>query len=42
MTCLVGQDSRMPQLRAYTLGFRDSLAGQSPSREKDLQFFQKI
>ena len=38
-TCLVGQASRMPLSRAYTEGFRDSLASQSPSCEKDLEFF---
>ena len=36
------QASCMPQSRAYTEGFRDSLAGQSPSCEKDLEFFSKI
>ena len=38
-TCLMGQASRMPQSQAYTEGFRDSLAGQSPCLEKDLEFF---
>ena len=32
----------MPQLCAYSEGFRNSLVGQSPSREKDLEFFQKF
>ena len=41
-TCLMGQASCMPQSRAYTEGFRYSLAGQSPSREKDLEYFSKI
>ena len=40
-TCLVGQASRMPQSRAFTKGFHDSLAGQSPSCEKDLEIFPK-
>ena len=34
VTCLVGQASCMLQSRAYTEGFRDSFAGQSPSHEK--------
>ena len=38
---VAGQASCMPQLRAYIEGFRDSLASQSPSREKDLEKFQK-
>ena len=38
----MSQASRMPQLQAYTRGFRDSLAGQSPSHEKDLEIFSKI
>ena len=42
VTCLVGQASHMPQSRACTEGFRDSLAGHSPSREKDLEFLKKI
>ena len=29
-----------PQSRSYTKGFCDSLAGQSPSHEKDLEIFQ--
>ena len=29
----------MPQSRAYTKGFRDSLVGQSPSCEKNLEIF---
>ena len=37
----MGQASRMPQSRAHTEGFRDSLVGQSLSREKDLEKFQK-
>ena len=41
-TCLAGQASRMPQSRAYTEGFHDSLAGQGPSHEKDLEIFSKI
>ena len=41
-TCVTGQASCMPQSRAYSEGFRDSLAGQSPSREKDLELFAKI
>ena len=41
-TCLAGQASRMPQSQAYIEGSRDSMAGQSPSREKDLEFFQKF
>ena len=31
-----------PQSRAYTEVFRDSLAGQSPSRKKDLENFSKF
>ena len=31
----------MPQLQAYTEGFCDSLASQSPSRENDLENFSK-
>ena len=31
-----------PQSWAYSVGFRNSLAGQSPSREKDLENFSKI
>ena len=38
-TCLAGQASRIPQSRAYIEGFRDSLASQSPSHEKDLDLF---
>ena len=41
-TCLAGQASCMPQSWACTEGFCDSLAGQSPSREKDLEIFSKI
>ena len=41
-TCLAGQAIRMPQPRAYAEGFHDSLAGQSPSREKDLENISKI
>ena len=41
-TCLAGQASRMPQSRAYTEGFHDSLAGQGPSHKKDLEIFSKI
>ena len=41
-TCLTDQASHMPQLWACTEGFCDSLAGQSPSREKDLEIFSKI
>ena len=37
----MGQASCMPQSRAYTEGFCYSLAGQSPSREKDLEKFLK-
>ena len=40
-TCLAGQANRMPQSRAHTEGFRDSLVGQSLSHEKDLEKFQK-
>ena len=36
---VAGQASRMPESRAYTEGFRDSLASQCPSRKKDLNFF---
>ena len=42
VTCLAGQSSRMPQLQAYIEGICDSLAGQSPNREKDLEYFAKI
>ena len=38
----MGQASRMLQSRAYTEGFCNSLAGHSPSREKDLEFSQKF
>ena len=31
-----------PQSRAYTIGFRDSLASQSSSHKKDLENFSKI
>ena len=41
-TCLAGQASHMPQLQAYIEGSRDSMASQSPSREKDLEKFSKI
>ena len=41
-TCLAGQASRIPQSRAYSEGFRDSLAGQSPTCENDLEYFAKI
>ena len=41
-TCLMGQASRMPQSRAYTECFRDSLAGQSPNRKKEIENFSKI
>ena len=41
-TCLAGQASCMPQSWACTEGFCDSLAGQSPSRGKDLEIFSKI
>ena len=41
VTCLVGQASHMPQSRAYIEGCHDSLAGQSPNHEKDLEFFFK-
>ena len=39
---VAGQASRMPRSQAYIEGFRDSLASQCPSREKDLEFFPKI
>ena len=39
---VAGQASCMPQLRAYIEGFRDSLAGQCPSHEKDLENFPKF
>ena len=39
---VASQASRMPQLRAYTKGLCDSLAGQCPSREKDLENFPKF
>ena len=42
VTCLAGQANRLPQLRAYTEDFHDLLAGQCPSRKKDLEFFQKF
>ena len=37
---VVSQASRMPQLRACSEGFRNSLAGQSPSRKKLRKFFK--
>ena len=39
---VVGQSNRMPQSRAHTEAFHDSLADQSPSREKYLENFSKI
>ena len=42
MTCLTGQASRMPQLQAYSEAPDNSVAGQNPSHEKDLEFFSKI
>ena len=42
VTCLVSQANCMPQSRAYTEGFRDSLAGQCPSRKKNLKISPKI
>ena len=39
---VVGWSSRMPQSRAHTEIFRDSLTGQCPSREKYLEYFSKI
>ena len=38
---ITGLASRMPQLRACSEGFHDSLAGQSPSHEKYLENFSK-
>ena len=38
-TCLKGQASRMPQLRAYIEGFCNLLVGQCPSRERSLEIF---
>ena len=42
VTCPAGQANRLPQSRAYIEDFHDLLAGQCPSREKDLEFFQKF
>ena len=39
---VVGWSSRMPQSRAHTEIFRDSLVGQCPSRKKYLEKFSKI
>ena len=39
---VAGWSSRMPQSRAHTEIFRDSLAGQCPSREKYLEYFSKF
>ena len=42
VTCLTGQASHMPQSQAYIEDFHDSLVGQGPSHEKDLENFSKI
>ena len=39
---ITGWSSHMPQLRAYTEIFRNSMAGQCPSREKYLEYFSKF
>ena len=39
---VAGWSSCMPQSRAYTYIFRDSLVGQCPSREKYLEYFSKF
>ena len=39
---VAGQASHMPQSQAYIEDFRDSLVGQGPSHEKDLEIFSKI
>ena len=39
---IVGLSSSMPQSRAHTEIFHDSLAGQCPNREKYLEYFSKF
>ena len=39
--CLAGQASRAPPIASWLNLIRDSLASQGPSREKDLENFQK-
>ena len=39
---VAGWSSRMSQSRVHTEIFRDSLAGQCPSREKYLEYFSKF